>query len=108
MGEFLSGNWPYIIVAIVYVAERAQALSKNWAEKIRKLVAFLHAAKHPQADLDHDILKVGMQELGLYHDPDIDAALDTVDPEFTPRVSKGKRFLNGLLKVLPVVTRFVK
>jgi hypothetical protein len=108
MKEFLSSNWPYIVVALVYIAERAQYLSADKANIIRKLVTVIRGKDIGVVAPDNSATKDAMIDAGLYHSPDIDAALDVVKPEVTPRVSKGKRFLNGFLKVLPVVTRFAK
>ncbi len=108
MKDFLSSNWPYIIVAIVYVAERAQYLSADWANKIHSLVTLIRGKDLGVLPRGVESTREAMSDMGLLHDITIDSALDNVRPESTPRVSRGKKVLNGLLKILPFVTRFKK
>lgn len=108
MKEWLASNWPYLVVALLYAAERSDAISKEWADKIRHLVTVIRGKDIGVVAPTESATKDAMEDAGLLHDPDIDVALDIVKPELTPRVSKGKLFLRGLLKVLPFVTRFVK
>jgi len=104
MKEWLAENWPYLAVAIVYVLERSQSISGKLAAKIRALVSALSRVDNLHMD---SAGKDAARAEGLNHDPDVDIALDTVKPEGTARVSKGKRFLRGALKVLPILDRFM-
>lgn len=102
MKEWLVANWPYLVIAIVYVAERTTAISAGFAKKIRMLVQAISTADNLSMTRDGQDAAAG---LGLAQDPDVDVALDSVEPHDTPRVSKGKRIWRGLLKILPLVSR---
>ena len=108
MKEFFVENWMFVLIAVVYVAERAQYLSAEWAARIRSLVEVLTHAAVPGVTMEKAQVKNAMMDRGLYHDIEIDRALDVVQPKLTPRVSKAKKILSGALKVLPFVTRFLK
>lgn len=108
MKDWIAENWPYVLAAILYVAERSHAISKDGADKIRGLVRLIRGKDLGVVSPTLSGTKTAMEDLGLLHDTEIDAELDNINPEPTPRVSKGKKVWRGLLKLLPLISRVVK
>lgn len=92
--DWLSDNWQ-TITAVLYLVERLVAVRGDWRSTVLKMT---EAIESPQPK----------QYVRAHPDRKVDVILDTVDPKKQPRVSRGERFAQFVLGIIPILSHFRK
>lgn len=108
MIQWLADNWIILALASLYVVERSTGIGKVWKDRVRKLANALRILDTTKNQVPGDSKPTDLVRATLNHDIEIDKVLDIIKPETTPRVSKGAKILDGIMKALPLVSRFVR
>lgn len=109
MSEWVAEHWTVLVCAILYVILNGTSISLAWKRRLRTVMQALEHTVEPLHPLTDG--RAHVRNEGLDGDTLIDSVLDGISPKGTkelgvvPRVSKGRRLLNGILKFLPFVLR---
>lgn len=101
--DWLLDNLLVIIIAVCYVLTQSKGISAQWTRRGQALMDAMQRARVLGSPEAVDLFR----EDEYSGDAKINAVLDIVKPKASgPRVSKGRKILDGVMNLIPLVGMF--
>lgn len=109
--DWIADNWPVVLAAALYVIERATGVSGDWKRRAHAMVVALDAFSTDRVAVNPKAIKSEIESRlggrGSRDNRELGDVIERATGETKHKRTRAARFGSALLKVLPLVSRFV-